>query len=395
MNAVAVMAWTGVALLAGVASAKPFVPADDAVVVERLPYRFSAEERERHRALARLPANLPLALQSAREAVDRARRLGDPRELGRAQAALSPWWAAADAPPPVRLLRASIRQSGHEFDAALRDLGSLIDGPGIANVDPAVRQQALLTRAGVRQVLGMLDGAAADCEALVAGGGAGVLYGRACLAEIGSLSGGDAGRAAAAATLEALSRVAPGQRWLALMRAELAERIGDSPSAEALYRLAMGTDGGADVYTVAAFADWLLAHDRAGDAARLLQSYPADADALTLRRVLAARRQVMPDAALQARRLRERFDAAQLRGPSLHQREEALLALDALDDPATAWRLAQQQWMQQKEPADAVLYVRAAIAAGERARAQALAFELHARGWRDERIVQALARTGR
>ena len=88
--------------------------------------------------------------------------------------------------------------------------------------------------------------------------------------------------------------------------------------------------------------------------------------------------------------MRARFDAARLRGPSLHLREEAVLALDAFGDALTAWRLAQEQWQRQKEPADALLYVRAAVAAGEPARAQALAAQLRAQGWRDERITQAL-----
>jgi hypothetical protein len=389
MKAAAALLLAGAALLAVPVSARPFVPADDGVVVERLPYRPSAAERERRKALARRPSDLALALRLARDALQRARRLGDPRELGQAQAALAPWWAAADAPPPVRLLRATIRQSEHDFSGALDDLGTLIDGDGATGVDAALRQQALLTRAGVQQVLGRLEAAGRYCRALADGGGVGALYGEACLAELTSLTGGAAGRVAAATRLDALDRAVPGQRWLVLMRAELAERMGDARAAEAFYRQVAGADD-ADVYTVAAYADWLLAHGRGADAARLLQRQPVDADALALRRVLAAKACAAPDAAAQAQRMQARFDAARLRGPSLHLREEALLALDAFGDAVTAWRLAQEQWQRQKEPADALLYVRAAIAAGERARAQALAAQLRAQGWRDERITQAL-----
>jgi hypothetical protein len=64
-----------------------------------------------------------------------------------------------------------------------------------------------------------------------------------------------------------------------------------------------------------------------------------------------------------------RFEAARQRGGSLHAREEALLALDVLNEPARALALAQQNWSRQKEPADAVLLWRAARAAGQPAAA--------------------------
>ena len=49
-------------------AAAPFVPKDDAEIVQRLPYRADAAERARRTALARDPAQLPLAEASARAA---------------------------------------------------------------------------------------------------------------------------------------------------------------------------------------------------------------------------------------------------------------------------------------------------------------------------------------
>ncbi|MGQ3053346.1 MAG: hypothetical protein ACT6S0_16335, partial [Roseateles sp.] len=54
-------------------SAEPFVPKDDADIVQRLPYRIDAAERARRAALARDPAQLPLAAATARAALQRAR----------------------------------------------------------------------------------------------------------------------------------------------------------------------------------------------------------------------------------------------------------------------------------------------------------------------------------
>ena len=82
--------------------AAPYVPRSDDEVVQHLPTRLSAGERQQRQQLARVPQNLPLALATARAAIERARALGDPRELGVAQAALGPWWNAAS-PPPAAL----------------------------------------------------------------------------------------------------------------------------------------------------------------------------------------------------------------------------------------------------------------------------------------------------
>lgn len=129
----------------------PFTPTSDAVVLERVPATAGdARARERaslRRALADQPGQLDLALRLARLDIEESRALGDPRYLGRAQAALAPWWDAPTPPPGVRLLRATILQGRHEFSAALADLDAVVrEDPGDA--------QAWLTRAVVLGVRG-------------------------------------------------------------------------------------------------------------------------------------------------------------------------------------------------------------------------------------------------
>src|SRR4029453_2223256 len=86
---------------------------------------------------------------------------GDPRFLGYAQATLGRWWKDPQAPTPVLVLRATILQSNHEFDAAVADLGTVLQRePGNA--------QALLTRATVLTVQGKFVAARADCTRLAA-----------------------------------------------------------------------------------------------------------------------------------------------------------------------------------------------------------------------------------
>jgi hypothetical protein len=313
--------------------------------------------------LAQDPHHLPLALATARAAIDRARLQGDPRELGLAQAALAPWWSMARPPVAVLLLRATLRQSQHQFDAALLDLAALARDP---DVPLAVQAQAGLTQVAVLQVTGRLSEAEQVCSALrdprfEALGAALSVPARACAAELRSLSGRPR---QAAAELAQLAREAPGDRWLALLRAELAQRMGDDAAAQARFREAVGSD--ADVYAVAAYADWLLERGRDRAALELLQAHDiaAEADALLLRRAIALHRLRDPRAPAAAAALSAQFDAARQRGENLHAREEARLALEILGQPERALQLARENWARQKEPADAVLLLRAATAAG-------------------------------
>jgi len=351
-----------VLLAAAAASlAAPFVPAADDAIVERLPIRADPAERARRAALARDVHQLPLALDLAQAAIQRARRQGDPRELGAAQAALAPWWTDAQAPAPVRLLRATILQSRHDFAAALVDLDRLVTE---AATPLPQRAQALLTRASLHQVLGRFDAARSDCDALLQAVYAPLGDGlrrtaQACALELQSLTG-DARLARRA--LDTLAGRDAADPWLALVRAELAERLGDDAAAQTLYAAA-GADG--DVYTLAAHADWLLDRRRDREALAVLDRGPAQADALLLRRAIAGQRLGDARAAATAADLRERFAAIRLRGDAPHLREEARLALEIDRDPARALALARQQWALQKEPADAVLLLRTARAAGQ------------------------------
>ncbi len=352
------------------------VPARDGEIVEQLPTHLGdatqrraarAAERAQRAQLQAHPRELALALVASQDALARGRRQGDPRELGAVEAALAPWWNLAEPPPEVRLMRATVHQSQHEFASALADLDALLALPDVA---PAVRAQAELTRSGVHQVLGHLAQAEAGCRRL-----AGVEFlslgegvhrnALACLAELGSLQG----RAdAAAATLARLAgaaapdEVGDAPAWLQLMRAELAQRRGD-PAAGALFAAALRASP--DVYTLCADADWLLDEGRAAEVLPLLRGHEA-ADPVLLRIALAERALYGPRDARTRRdtaTLGDRFDAALLRGDRSHGREQSRYELDLGDDRRAALALARTNWHLQHEPADALVLVRAARAA--------------------------------
>lgn len=350
------------------ASATPATPRQDDEVVERLPSRaVSSAERARQRAAQRVllqqPRDLGLALRAAREAIERSRRSGDPRDLGTAQAWLQPWWTMPDAPPAARLLKATVLQARHDFDAALAELDRLLGERGLP---AALRAQAELTRAGVLQVRGRWDEARAGCERLAAPP-LSLSHGHACLAELDSLQGREA---SARQRLAALDRQpsAP-HAWLALLRAELAEREGRA-EAGPLYVKALRLDD--ELYVRAAYADWLLDAGRAGEAAALVREGQSGdmatlltglPDVLLLRLAIAWKRTADPGAALARAEMQGRFDAAAWRGDTSHARERARFLLDVDGDAPSALRQAELNWTQQREPTDALLLARAALAA--------------------------------
>ncbi|TAK77606.1 MAG: hypothetical protein EPO12_14360 [Aquabacterium sp.] len=366
----------------GVAGAAPYVPADDERVVETLPA-----------GLRPPPRGLPLgaALAHAQEAIAAARRSGDPRWLGSARAVLTPWWAQADPPPGVRLLRATIRQSTHAFGEALLDLDALL-APGRA-VPPGVRAQALLTRATVHQVRGDWAAARADCRLLQP---LAPVPATACLAELQGLAGRQDDARAAFDDLAAGIGDGEGARWLAVSRAELAERSGHGLQAEAHYRAALGLRArgerpapDADPYALGAYADLLLDQRRAAEVPPLLQGRER-VDGLLLRLALAWQ-QLGEAARLRqaATALQARFDAARERGEQVHLREEARFELQVKGRAAVALALARADWAVQKEPADARLLWAAALAAGEPSAAEPVRRFVREQGLRDQRLAAA------
>jgi len=238
-------------------------------------------------------------------------------------------------------------------------------------------------------VLGRWADATRGCERLAgptyaALGQAVQLPAQACLAELSSLQGH--ADQAQQRLRQLAEQSGTGSAWLTLVRAELAERRGDS-AAEALYHQALQT-GAPDVYTLAAYADWLLARGRSAEVISLLAGRE-DADALLLRLAIAYHRSQSPLADAATATLAARFDAAALRGDSSHRSEQALFELELKGNTAAALAHAQANWAAQKEPADALLLVRCAGAANRPQAAEAVWTLVRETGWQDVRLSAA------
>ena len=369
--------------------AAPYTPKDGGAVIEQLPRRTDATQSELRglrQQLNAAPNDLALAAGLAQRYIALARSETDPRYLGYAQAALAPWWRQAAPPLPVRLLRATILQSTHQFGPALHDLDAVIAQ------EPA-NGQAWLTRATVLTVQGDYAQATASCARLSALSSQLVTV--TCIANVASVTG----RAAASErlldlTLQRSAGAAPElENWAATLLAEMATRRGETALAEARYRAALARRP-RDSYLLGAYADFLLDRQRPQDVVQLLQDRQR-IDALLLRHALALQALPGRQAAFEAAKaeLAARFTAAMQRGDTVHQREQARFALFLQQDVPSALQLAQQNWAIQKEVPDMRILLEAALAARDYGAAQPVLAWIAANGVEDaalQRLVRQL-----
>lgn len=332
----------------------------DAEVVERLPERVSVA-----------PATPQAAAVAARRWITLSRDTADPRYLGRAQAALAPWWGRPDTPADLLVLQATVEQARHEFTAARATLERALQA------NPA-QVQGWLTLATLERVAARYPAAETACRNVARHGAA--LYAAACTLETRSLQGQhDAARSGFTALAQQLAAEPAQRAWVLSLLAESEERAGRDDAAEAAYRRSLADM--ADGYTALAFADQLLRRGRASAVPDVLRAQPAS-DAVLLRRAYALR--LLGDDAWKplAVEVKARFAAIAQRGEALdaHARERALMALWLDAQPGAAWQAARTNLSLQKEPLDWWL----ALQASEQARDTAA----------HRAVVQALAQTG-
>jgi tetratricopeptide (TPR) repeat protein len=350
-----------------VVRSEPYLPRDGGEVLEKLrAVAFDPATHEIHELRSRLasdPGNVALACQLARRCIERSRTDADPRFLGRAQSALAPWWDAATPPIEVLVLRATLKQSQHDFTNALADLD-------VATRIAPRNAQVWLTRATILTVLGQYAQARQACLPLtqLAPG----LVALTALANLTSLNGGaETACGLLQKTLAADVAASLDEKiWALTALAEAETRLGRIAQAEADYKAALAL-GQHDPYLLGAYADLLLDQDRAGEVADLLKN-ETRADALLLRLALAESALRPPPAAFSAHvaSLSAQFEAGHLRGDFVHQREEARFVLRLRHQPREALRLAQANWQVQREPADVRILLESALAAADPTAAQ-------------------------
>jgi hypothetical protein len=368
--------------------AAPIAPTQDDEVIEVLPAARGGrtEERRLRVLLAQQPRDPALALGIATRYLAQAHEFGDPRFAGMAMSALEGWMDDATMPEGVLMMRATLQQYLHEFDASVRSLQVLLTRP---SAQP--RPQAWLTLATVKRVQGRYADSDAACKQ-VAASGAG-LHADACLAENAALRG-DVARARAAfnALLASAGNTVSTQAWLTTSLAELEQRAGRAGAADAAYRAALKLEP--DPYTTLSYADLLIEQQRPAEALALLKTLPRS-DAVLLRLAIAGTQGKRASAAADAAEMRERIALANERPDAklFHGREQAMFALWVDRQPERALELARGNVVRQREPIDLLVLAQAARASGREEALQEAKRLMTQMGLRDQR-TQALLGNG-
>lgn len=345
--------------------ATPYIPENDAVVLERLPYKASGpvthELRQLRDALSNDPRNLDKAITLSRRYYQLALAEGDPRFIGYAQAALAPWWSMPEPPVPVLVLRATLRQYNHDFTSALADLTK------------ATRREprngtAWSLLAAIHMVQAEYPAARQDCKNLH--GLASELIVLACVATVDNLSGqAEQSYTALRKAYDATPSTTPGEKlWVLTRLGEMADRLGRTREAETYFRSALRLDI-SDAYLLAVYTEFLHDEQRYNEVIQLLKSKERS-DVLLIRLALAEKALAAPQAQEHEAAIRARFDAARMRGDKLHIQDEARFQLMFLNNTREALRLAQENWQTQHEPSDARMLLEAALGAKDAAAAK-------------------------
>jgi tetratricopeptide (TPR) repeat protein len=357
----------------------PYIPDSDSRVLAQLPTGV----RHTSKAQADLAAGrIDVALPLAQFYIARARATGDLRFLGYAENALAPWMQKTPVSPRVLVLHATILQSRHDFNGSLNELNE------VTRREPD-NAQAWLTRATVLRVLGRYDEALKSCAQLASRSDPAVVT--LCDQSMQALTGHLRSAYDTVSNLAFQVAMPELLAWRDSELGEMASHLGKDDEAERWFRqgLHIAPD---DFYMRNALADLLLQHDRDTEALQLLEGYETQEPMLL--RIALAHEALKDSKGDDARSfLGNAFDVEEQRGEAVHRREQARYLLDIQHRPAAALAAAQENWKTQREPADILILLRAALAANDaRAAGPALKFirEEHLEDVRLDAITGAL-----
>lgn len=307
---------------------------------------------------------LQTASSEARALFVAALEQGDPRWLGQAQAALAPWWTQTQLPSETLFVRALIKQGLHDFDDARLDLKRAI----AAEPD---RPEFWSWLFALDLVGANMAPAGATCQEIQSRFGS--QEGDACLGVLHYRSGRARDGLVLLDRLAARSsdRSRSSADWLAFHRGEARRVLGSPQEGLAIWLAALKSGSGPHGLRLAA-VELLNDLGRFAEADRLNDQKPRS-DAMLVQAIRSARGLGQTEqAAALTRAFRARLERQMARGDLTNERPVIAFWLDIEQQPANALALARQAWATQREPADAVLYGRAALLLRDQPAARAL-----------------------
>ena len=346
--------------------AAPFTPANDSDVVERLPLSATDPSARRLQSLRKQleakPDDVALRIEIARRYFDLSMAQGDPRYVGYASAALAPLDKAAPASnASYWQIKGMLQQYSHNFDGALASLDK-------ASLADPTSPDAMAWRAAIQMVQANYAKARAECNALTPL--TTPLFSAGCTQYVRASTGE---LQSAFDTLNAAVKAEPTASpelllWELTRLVEMAIRLKRFDEADAYFQRALKL-GVTDQFLLGAYADFLLQQKKPEAVITLLADWERS-DILLLRLALAGKAVNHKKAADWASALRDRFVEAAKRGDRLHEQEAARFELDIENNTKKALTLAVNNYKLQKEPRDAEVLLRTALAANDAAAAE-------------------------
>lgn len=350
----------------------PFTPSQDSDIVERLPLSATDPSARRLQSLRKQlearPDDVALRIEIARRYFDLSMAQGDPRYVGYASAAIAPLeksvaraTTAPDGHAGYWQLRGMLQQYSHNFDGALASLNR-------ASLADPQSPEPMAWRAAIHMVQANYGLAQTECDRLKPM--VSPLFAAGCTQYVRS-STGELQSAFDTLNVAVTSEPnAPAELllWELTRLAEMAIRLKRFDAAEAYFQRALKL-GVTDQFLLGAYADFLLQQKNPEAVIGLLADWERS-DILLVRLALAGKAAGDQRAKDWATALRDRFTDAARRGDRLHEQEAARFELDIENNPKKALTLATNNYKLQKEPRDAEILLRSALAANDAAAAQ-------------------------
>lgn len=331
------------------------VPADQTILLSGPAGQQRADRQELRVALKDWRANpqdVRLATAAARLAFLTAMAEGDPRWLGNARAILQPWWAIDNQAAETLYVRALIRQGLHDFDGALADLTA-----AIAKDDS--RPEFRAWRFAIYMVKADMPKARQECL------GIGQQFGETEKLSCNAVLLYRTGQVKQAITqLDTLAKHPDYQgrfakEWLAFHRGEARRVAGDLDGAKEIWMNYLKGQPQPHVIRLA-FIELLNQQKDYANAWRANEKTPRS-DALLAQAIISANALQHPQAKILRDEFALRLTQQTSRGDFVNERPIIVYWVDVVGNGQEALRMAQDSWKTQREPADAVLFAKAAL----------------------------------
>jgi len=363
-----------------------FSPPDSAVVLNTS-VRDKSAQNSTFVSLANAwraqPQDLSVSLAYARAAFQLGLAEGDLRWFGAAKAAILPWWKNTDLPADGFFMRGLVKQGFHDFAGGLADLDKAIE------LNPN-RAEFWSWRFAMHLLMTELVAAAQDIENIdrLFGAEEAHVYRAILLYRTGQAQ-------AAIQRLNGLIRSpnfqsASSQEWLALHLGEAYRVAGQPDLAISTWQKQLKITPKSHIIKLSLAELWVQQGQYL--LAKQISASAAPTDALLMQSVLASKGLKDPAEKDLSALFESRLKAQSMRQEALIERPHLIYLIDYANDPAAGLRLSIDNWKIQQEPRDAVLFLKAALAANQAQAANVVLAWLEKTHYTDPQIQPLVAR---